>query len=46
MIVILGQEAPEPAANLRMEDVPESCYKENEDGVTLLAPLTPAGDLA
>ena len=40
VIVILGQEAPEPAANLRMEDVPESCYKENEDGVTLLAPLT------
>lgn len=39
VIVVLGQEAAEPAANLRLENVPEEYYKENEDGVTLLRPV-------
>lgn len=39
VIVVLGQELPDPAANLHVEDVPEECYTENEDGVTLLRPV-------
>lgn len=39
VIVVLGQELSDPAANLHVEDVPEECYTENEDGVTLLRPV-------
>lgn len=39
VIVVLGQEAKEPLAQLRLENVSKDCYKENEDGVTLLQPV-------
>lgn len=39
VIVVLGQELPDPAANLHVEGVAQECYTENEDGVTLLRPV-------